>query len=78
MLKSQDINLLLKLAVIGDRRWSYAELAVELHMSQSQLHASVKRVVDGVRSGRAREREMAVMELKSRLEKYASNHKPQY
>lgn len=45
MLKPQDIYVLLKLVVIGDRQWSYADLAVELKMSPSQLHASVKRAI---------------------------------
>ncbi|MCK4838767.1 MAG: hypothetical protein KAS94_08170 [Desulfobulbaceae bacterium] len=45
MLKPQDIYVLLKLAVIGERSWSYAELAVELGISPSQLHASVKRAL---------------------------------
>lgn len=46
MLKSQDIYVLLKLVAIGDRHWSYADLAVELGLSPSQLHASVKRAVE--------------------------------
>jgi len=45
MLKSQDIFVLLKLVVVGLRPWSYAELAVELGMSPSQLHAAVKRAL---------------------------------
>ena len=46
MLKPQDIYVLLKLVAIGGRSWSYAELAVELKMSPSQLHASVQRALD--------------------------------
>jgi len=46
MLKPQDIYVLLKLAVIGERQWSYADLAVELGISPSQLHASVKRALE--------------------------------
>ncbi len=46
MLKSQDIYVLLKLVVIGSRQWSYADLAVDLRMSPSQLHASVKRALE--------------------------------
>ena len=46
MLKPQDIYVLLKLVVIGERPWSYAELAVELGLSPSQLHASVKRTFE--------------------------------
>lgn len=46
MLKPQDIYVLLKLVVIGERPWSYAELAVDLGISPSQLHASVKRALE--------------------------------
>jgi hypothetical protein len=46
MLKPQDIYVLLKLVVIGVRQWSYADLAVELGISPSQLHASVKRALE--------------------------------
>ena len=45
MLKSQDIYVLLKLVVLGGRLWSYAGLAVELGMSPSQVHASIKRAL---------------------------------
>ncbi|MCJ7602760.1 MAG: hypothetical protein MUO63_14840 [Desulfobulbaceae bacterium] len=45
MLKPQDIYVLLKLVVIGSRHWTYADLAVDLGMSPSQLHASVKRAL---------------------------------
>ena len=43
MLKSQDILVLLKLLTMGARPWSYASLAVEMGMSPSQLHSSIKR-----------------------------------
>ena len=42
-LKSQDILFLLKLVSLDDRPWSYNELAGELFMSPSQVHASAKR-----------------------------------
>jgi len=42
-LKSQDILFLLKLVSLGDRPWSYNQLAEELFMSPSQVHASAKR-----------------------------------
>ncbi len=45
MLKPQDIFVLLKLVVMGSRPWSYAILAVELGMSPSQAHSSVKRTL---------------------------------
>ena len=46
VLKPQDIYVLLKLVVIGERSWSYADLAVDLGISPSQLHASVKRALE--------------------------------
>ncbi|MEN8136158.1 MAG: hypothetical protein ABFS18_11580 [Thermodesulfobacteriota bacterium] len=46
MLKPQDIYVLLKLVVNGERPWSYADLAVELGISPSQVHASVKRALE--------------------------------
>ncbi|MBU0731244.1 MAG: hypothetical protein KKE17_12730 [Proteobacteria bacterium] len=46
MLKPQDIYVLLKLVVIGGRKWAYADLAVDLGMSPSQLHTSVKRALE--------------------------------
>jgi hypothetical protein len=45
MLKPQDIFVVLKLVVMGPKSWSYAELAVGLGMSPSQLHAAVKRLL---------------------------------
>lgn len=45
MLKPQDIFVILKLIALGSRPWSYASLAVELGMSPSQLHSSVKRTI---------------------------------
>ncbi|MEJ2689825.1 MAG: hypothetical protein P8130_07725 [Deltaproteobacteria bacterium] len=46
MLKPQDIYVLLKLVVLGGRQWVYADLAVDLGMSPSQLHSSVKRTLE--------------------------------
>lgn len=46
MLKPQDIYVLLKLVVLGERSWTYADLAVELGISPSQLHASVRRSLE--------------------------------
>jgi len=44
MLKSQDIVILLKLAVQPlPYKWSYNQLAYELRMSSSEVHAGVKR-----------------------------------
>jgi DNA-binding Lrp family transcriptional regulator len=42
-LKPQDVLVLLKLAARSDAPWSYPKLAVELGMSASEVHASVKR-----------------------------------
>ncbi len=44
-LKPQDVLLLLKLISIGNRHWSYNELALELGLSPSQVHASVARAI---------------------------------
>jgi hypothetical protein len=44
MLKPQDIVILLKMAVQpAPYSWSYNQLAYELHMSSSEVHAGVKR-----------------------------------
>jgi len=42
-LKPQDIYVVLKLAAAGERRVPYSHVAVELVMSPSEVHASVKR-----------------------------------
>jgi hypothetical protein len=43
MLKPQDIVVLLKLLTAGNRRPTYAQLAVDLCMSPSEVHASIRR-----------------------------------
>ncbi len=43
MLKPQDIVVLLKLTALGHSDWSYSLLASELGMSQSEVHAAIKR-----------------------------------
>jgi len=45
ILKPQDILVLLKLLTLQKQSWSYAWLGVQLGMSPSQLHASVKRIL---------------------------------
>jgi predicted nucleotidyltransferase len=45
ILKPQDVVVLLKLAVLGSRPWTYQRLAEELSMSQSEAHAGVRRAV---------------------------------
>lgn len=42
-LKPQDIVVLLKLLKAGDKRPTYAQLAVDLCMSPSEVHASIRR-----------------------------------
>lgn len=44
-LKPQDVVVLLKLAVDPDAEWTYQRLAVELFISQSEVHAAVRRAV---------------------------------
>lgn len=44
-LQSHDIVVVLKLVLIGERRWTYEALAKELCVSPSGLHKSVQRLV---------------------------------
>ena len=44
-LAPQDVLVLLKLVAVGSRVWSYNELAIELGMSPSQVHAAIKRAL---------------------------------
>lgn len=45
ILKPQDIVVLLKLVALADRPWTFQSLAVELSISQSEVHAAVRRAV---------------------------------
>jgi len=45
-LKPQDICILLKIVVIDGAPWSYGQLACELGMSASEVHAGVKRAAE--------------------------------
>ena len=45
ILKPQDVVVLLKLVALGDRGWTFQSLAVELSISQSEVHAAVRRAV---------------------------------
>lgn len=45
ILKPQDVVILLKLAALGSQPWNYQRLAVELWISQSEVHAGVRRAV---------------------------------
>jgi len=47
-LKPQDFLVALKLAALGDQRWTYALLAQTLGLSASEVHAAVKR---GIQAG---------------------------
>jgi hypothetical protein len=50
VLKAQDILVLLKLVTQRDESWTYSQLAAELDLSSSQVHAAVRRII---RSGLA-------------------------
>ncbi|OGA08933.1 MAG: hypothetical protein A3D95_09510 [Betaproteobacteria bacterium RIFCSPHIGHO2_12_FULL_69_13] len=45
ILKPQDVVVLLKLVALGPQPWTYQHLAVELSISQSEVHAGVRRAV---------------------------------
>jgi len=45
ILKPQDLVVLLKLVALGSQGWTFQRLAVELSISQSEVHAAVRRVV---------------------------------
>ncbi len=45
ILKPQDVVVLLKLVAIGQEPWTFQRLAVELSISQSEVHAGVRRAV---------------------------------
>jgi len=43
VLKSQDVLVMLKLVALGQKKWTYNSLAVDLDMSPSEVHAAIKR-----------------------------------
>lgn len=45
ILKPQDIVVLLKLVALADQPWTFQRLAAELSISQSEVHAAVRRAV---------------------------------
>jgi len=45
ILKPQDVVILLKLVALGQEPWTFQRLAVELSISQSEVHAGVRRAV---------------------------------
>ncbi len=45
-LKPQDVCVLLKITALDRAPWSYSQLAFELGMSASEVHAGVKRAVE--------------------------------
>jgi DNA-binding Lrp family transcriptional regulator len=62
LLKPQDILVLLKLIAIKEAPWTYNQLALELGMSPSEVHAAVKRALrahlaisirDGIQANRS-------------------------
>lgn len=54
ILKPQDILILLKMVALGPEPWSYSQLALDLGMSASEVHAGVKRAVQvGLMQARA-------------------------
>jgi hypothetical protein len=56
ILKPQDVVLVLKLLSIGERPWTYAQLAAELDFSTSQLYAAVQRALSSQLAARIGER----------------------
>ncbi len=56
VLKPQDILVLLKLVVIGKNNWAYNSLAVELSMSPSEVHSSIKRAISANLAIRSQEK----------------------
>jgi len=44
MLKPQDVMIILKIVAMHQREWKYSEVALELHMSPSEVHAGVRRL----------------------------------
>ena len=45
VIKAQDILVLLKLVAQRDQPWTYSQLAAELDLSSSQVHAAVRRII---------------------------------
>lgn len=45
ILKPQDVVVLLKLVALGQQAWTFQRLATELSVSQSEVHAGVRRAV---------------------------------
>jgi len=45
ILKPQDLVVLLKLVVLGEKSWSFNKMAIELGMSASEVHSAVKRAI---------------------------------
>ena len=45
ILKPQDLVVLLKLVALGPKPWTFQSLAMELSISQSEVHAGVRRAV---------------------------------
>jgi hypothetical protein len=67
ILKPQDVFVLLKLVSIFPQKWAYNNLAVELSMSPSEVHAAVKRAV---KAGLANQGKPQIKPNLSRLEEF--------
>lgn len=44
-LKPQDVLFLLKLVALGEKSWTFSQLALDLGMSPSEVHAAVQRTI---------------------------------
>jgi len=67
MLKPQDILVLLKLIAIGNQKWAYNKLAVELGMSPSEVHSAIKRALA---AGLAIQKDDKIIPYVSNLEEF--------
>jgi len=66
-IKSQDVLVLLKLVAQGNESWTYIDLATELDLSPSQVHAAVRRAIE---SGLAHEADGRVRVNVGNLEEF--------
>jgi hypothetical protein len=78
MLKPQDIVVLLKIHSYGNHDWRYAELASNLSMSASEVHAALKRAqLAGLYEASSRQlRNQAILEFLIHGLKYVFHAQP--
>ena len=69
-IKPQDVLVVLKLIALRDEPWTYHELAIELGLSPSQVHAAVRRIV---KSGLAYQTDERVRVHAQNLEEFLSH-----